>query len=229
MPSLRAIFFFAATAFATLASAQPLGTTPNPAGVVDLANPAALKVREPTHTLFARQDPSEDLEECEPQLSLCEILVEVETKVNVVSDKLTAMVSTQVDVKVVVDLVTQVKVILSDSIVDIKALWDEPAEFVLSLNGKVLTVVELSSLLMGVLTTICATLSCALRVVGTASFEIVFPPIIDVGTVLAQVLSANFRLIDGLYVNMSPTLNTIIHLCAALRLDAVVDVLNGRY
>ncbi|KAG5642073.1 hypothetical protein DXG03_003651, partial [Asterophora parasitica] len=111
----------------------------------------------------------------------------------------------------------------------VKAIANHPVEFVLALGGRVLSLVDVCHLIIAVLSLLGAILSCVLRIVGSASFHIVFPLITAVGVVLAELLCVIFTLVDGLYVILHPFLQPIITICIILKLDVVVEVLNGKF
>ncbi|KAF5381715.1 hypothetical protein D9615_005577 [Tricholomella constricta] len=247
MPSFRTLFILAATAFAAFSSAAPLdggkgssiGQSNNVLPVAAIADGSVhgvtIKDNEVT-VIDKRTDAAGIISGLERRhdgelLSLCEVLVDVGDKLTVVSNRLTVMVTAKVavEVEVIVGIVAEVKVILAGAVVQVKAIVGHPTEFVLSLGGKVLAIADVCQLLLTVLTLICAILSCVLRIVGTASVDIVLPLIASVGAVLVELLCVIFTLVDGLHIALQPLLGPVIQVCIALKLEAVVEVLNGKF
>ncbi|KAF5381733.1 hypothetical protein D9615_005394 [Tricholomella constricta] len=245
MPSFRTLFVLAATAFAALSSAAPLDTG-KASSISQAGNfvPAAAIVNGGIHDVNIEDNEVTGIDYKRSELaalidrrhdgelpSLCEVLVDVEAKLTGVSDKLTAIVTAKVavEVEVVVGIIAEVKTILAGAVIEVKAIVGHPIEFVLSLGGKVLAIADVCQLLVTVLSLLCAILSCILRIAGTASLEIVFPLIASVGLVLAELLCVIFTLVDGLYIALHPFLGPIIQICLTLKLDAVVEVLQGKF
>ncbi|KAG5636725.1 hypothetical protein DXG03_004679, partial [Asterophora parasitica] len=208
MPSFRTLFFLAATAFATLTSGAPLDSGAA-AGQVGNAIPIAgaasgaiqdINIKNNEVNVFHKRTDFSDagflltdattvvdvdvLKRRNGELhSLCEVLVDVEAKLNVVSSKLVALVNAKVavEVEVVVGILAEVKIILAGAVVEVKAIVGHPIEFILSLGGKVLAIADVCQLLLAVLSVICGIFTCVIRIVGVASINVVLPLIAAVG------------------------------------------------
>ncbi|KAG5652859.1 hypothetical protein H0H81_003358 [Sphagnurus paluster] len=235
MPSFRTIFLVAATAFAALTSAAPVeGPSGSGVGLFARGLPSngATDISPLNLDIPGVRRHEGSHEQVLPNLkrhngetrSLCETLVEVDAKLRVVSDKMTAT-SSKANANAAVHLVAEVKVIIDAAIVNVKGLKDHPMDYILSLNGKVLTKVEVCHLLLNVINLVCAILSCAYRIAATASATV----IVNVGIAFAEFLCVTFRLVDGLYVIAHPSLDSAIKIAADLKLDALVSVFNGKY
>ncbi|KAG5641685.1 hypothetical protein DXG03_004432 [Asterophora parasitica] len=248
MPSFRTLFVLAAAAFATLSSGAPLDSGAAVAqvgNVLPVAGAASgtikdINVNNNEINVF-ESDRRADLLDVDLLLtdvttvvdvdvlkrhngelhSLCEVLVDVEAKLNVVSSKLVALVDAKVavEVEVVVGIVAEVKAILAGAVVEVKAIVGHPINFILSLGGKVLAIADV----------ICGIFTCVLRIVGVASINLILPLIAAVGVILAELLCIIFTLVDGLYIAIYPFLGPVIQICVVLKLDVVVAILNGKF
>ncbi|KAG5641689.1 hypothetical protein DXG03_004436 [Asterophora parasitica] len=256
MPSFRTLFFLAATAFVTLTSGAPVdsGAAAGQVGNVVPIGGAASGTMQDINTKnneVNMVDKRADFSDADLLLtevsavvdvdflkrhngelhSLCEVLVDVEAKLNVVSSKLVALVDAKVavEVEVVVGIVAEVKAILAGAVVEVKAIVGHPINFILSLGGKVLAIADVCHLLLAVLSVICGIFTCVLRIVGVASINVVLPLTAAVGVILAELLCVIFTLVDGLYIAIHPFLGPVIQICVVLKLDVLVAVLNGKY
>ncbi|KAG5634725.1 hypothetical protein H0H81_000995 [Sphagnurus paluster] len=129
---------------------------------------------------------------------------------------------TNVDAGAVTKLVSNVKDILSNAAVQIKALKGRPMAYILSEHGKPRTKAELCQILLSVINTICAILSAAFNVVENTSGWL----IADTGVVFSKMLCATFTLVDGAYASIRPSLDSAINICTSLRMDTIM---NGKY
>ncbi|KAF5381716.1 hypothetical protein D9615_005576 [Tricholomella constricta] len=261
MPSFRTIFVLAATAFAALTSAAPhsggdavsqLGGTDSIAGIAS-GTIKGVNANGNEASVFDRRGALDGVDkdafidsiggglgidvvkrhngETHETYSLCEVLVDVEAKLSVVSSKLTSIVAAKVavELQVILGIIAEVKLILAGAVIQVKAIVGHPTEFVLSLGGKVLALADVCHLLVSVLSLLCAIMTCILRIAGTASVSIIYPLIVAVGVILAELLCVIFTLVDGLYIAVQPFLGPIINVCVLLKLTAVVEVLNGKF
>ncbi|KAG5635602.1 hypothetical protein H0H81_010656 [Sphagnurus paluster] len=241
MPSFRTIFLAAATAFAGLTSAIPLtgngGAVENilPASIVNRATMDGMSFGTDTQPKLRRLEAghggpkmslrSED-ERRETDRSLCETIVLASAKISVIQRQMTKVTSQdKVDDNAVVKLIADVKVVLGVTLDDAKRQNGRSMEEILSLNGQVLTKVQLADLLVGFVNLVCGLLSIAAAVSAKATVDV----IVSVGVVFAEILCVSFTLIDGLYVIVRPGLDTALRIAVNLKLDALVSAYHGVY
>ncbi|GLB41233.1 hypothetical protein LshimejAT787_0904480 [Lyophyllum shimeji] len=213
MPSFRTVFAVAVTAFAALTSAAPaVPGTNNLNGLSGkLSGINSITSGGPLHPVG--HVPRDDVEVVDLDIdilnadkrdgqlhSLPEILVDCQSKLSAVSDKLTAAIGVKaiIEVEVVLPIIAEVKVIVFNALGCVQAIVNHPREFVLGLAGKVLSIPEVAKLLVTVLALLCTILTTALRVVGAASAHLVAPAIHGVGAVVYELLSCIFALVAGL-------------------------------
>ncbi|KAG6908286.1 hypothetical protein DXG01_005387 [Tephrocybe rancida] len=163
--------------------------------------------------------------------SLPAILLVVKAKLLVVSDKLNTLSVGKdvVEVALLVEVLGEVKTILSDALAAVKLIINNPLDVILTLDGKVLAIVDICSLLLVVLSLVCGILDCVLHLVATVSLTVVAPLIAGVSAVLVELLACILAHIPGLFVALHPLLGPVISVFVTLKLDAVVQVLHGKF
>ncbi|KAG6908285.1 hypothetical protein DXG01_005386 [Tephrocybe rancida] len=133
-----------------------------------------------------------------------------------------------VDTQILVDIVGQVQIILCGALDAVKLLVGSPIDFILTLDGKVLALVDVCHLLVAVVSIVCTILACILHLVASASVSVVAPLIAGVGAVLVDLLHCIFDLVPGLVANLGPFLGPVVSLLVSLKLDIVVEALHGK-
>ncbi|GLB41227.1 hypothetical protein LshimejAT787_0904420 [Lyophyllum shimeji] len=234
MPSFRTVFAVAATAFAALTSAAPIDTPALPGALTGAINNVPVKADTVTSNLpdinglpglsgltgitggvtngvNVPNTPAPLRRDGQLQ-SLPEILNDLQAKLTTVSDKLTTVVGVKavVDVQVVLPIIEEVKGIVFTAVGSVQAIANHPQDFVLALQGKVLSVPEVAHLLCTVMTILATILASAGRVVGAASAQAVAPAVAGVGAVVFELLSAIFALVAGLLAVVVPIAGPII-------------------
>ncbi|KAG6865268.1 hypothetical protein C0991_004007 [Blastosporella zonata] len=163
--------------------------------------------------------------------SLPVILLGLKADLLVVSDELNTLAigKVVVDTALLVTVLDKVQSLLCGALDAVKLIVNNPIDVVLTLEGKVLAVVDICAILLAVLTLVGAILSCVLRLVASLSLVVVAPLVAGVSTVLCELLVCILKLVPGLFVALHPTLGPIITLFVGLKLDAVVEILHGKF
>ncbi|KAG5635600.1 hypothetical protein H0H81_010654 [Sphagnurus paluster] len=231
MPSFRTIFLVAATAFAALTSAAPLNI-PNNHGLGDFVSDVIdLDVagsydfidikRSIDYAHYDHEGPSVvsvddsgppraglvNFETREGERSLWDTIVLASARISVIHE--------------------QMKKVTSQDKVDDDAVRQpgRPMEEILSLNGQVMTKVQLADLLVALANLVCG----LLYIAATVSAKVTVDVIVSVGVVFAEIFCASFTVVDGLFVIVRPGLDTAIKIPVNLKLDALVSAYNGVY
>ncbi|KAG6817363.1 hypothetical protein H0H87_009550 [Tephrocybe sp. NHM501043] len=163
--------------------------------------------------------------------TLPQVLVSVEAKLNDVAGKLHDATAgkSEVDTQILVDVIAEVQAILCGALDAVKLLVGHPIEFILTLDGKVLALVDVCKLLLTVISIVCVILSCVFKVVASASINVVAPLVTGLSAVLCDLLHCIFELVPGLVTALDPFLGPVISILVTLKLDVVVQALHGKF
>ncbi|KAG5638524.1 hypothetical protein H0H81_012162 [Sphagnurus paluster] len=239
MRSFSTVFFAAAALLASFTSAAPV------AGVTDLTGVGQLPGALTGSSLKQRDSAIPSVSQLsslnlpngnvgprhEGDLSFCDIIVDVQAKLDDASAKLKVLAEDKTGVKIdlVVNVITGVKGIFVGAVVELKAAAGHPQEFLLTLKGRVVAIVDVCRLFLSLITTVSAILSCAVRIVGTASLGLILPAIRALCVIYAEFLCLSFHLIDGLFIGNRSYYGPIVEIFATLQLTAIVDIFGGKF
>ncbi|KAG6817362.1 hypothetical protein H0H87_009549 [Tephrocybe sp. NHM501043] len=125
-----------------------------------------------------------------------------------------------VDVTLLVEVLNEVKVIFRGALDVVKLIVNNLIEVILTLEGKVLAVVDICEILLAILTV------SRLPITISANPLLTGPP--SLSAVLVELLVWILKLLLGLLVALHPLLTPISSIFVGLKLDAVVEVLHGQ-
>ncbi|RDB30068.1 hypothetical protein Hypma_013928 [Hypsizygus marmoreus] len=219
MPSFSAIFLLATTAFAALSSAAPIL---NLGDANTIGNIAAAPVAG-INSKITLVDKREDVLHTLPI-----IFTTVETRLASVSEKLNAIDAvTGTEVEAVTPIINEVKEILTVAIAEVHALVGHPIEFILSVEGRVLSIPEVAYLLSSVSTLVLGVIALVFKTVSVAGAHVVLPLLVEVAHLLVALITAVTGIVEGLLVILAPILGPVIALLYNLGLGDVVAVINA--
>ncbi|KAG6865269.1 hypothetical protein C0991_004008 [Blastosporella zonata] len=160
--------------------------------------------------------------------TLPEILIGAAAQLTVVASNLNGASAgkTEVDTQILVNVIGDVQAILCAALDAVKLLVGSPIDFILTLDGKVLALVDVCRLLLTVVSVVCVILSCVLKLVASASLHVITPLVAGVSTVLCQLLQCIFTLVPGLVASLGPSLGPIVSILTTLKLDVVIRALH---
>ncbi|ESK92537.1 hypothetical protein Moror_4413 [Moniliophthora roreri MCA 2997] len=147
------------------------------------------------------------------------ILTDVTVEITAVIAPLTFITQQNATVEVIVPILEDVKGILSGAIADIKVVVGGAGGLVgglLTLVGKVLSVVDLACLIAALLKVVFTALGAVLKVVAAADKDVIKPLLIEVAKLVAELLKIILPLVGGLLAALLPLVADVL---------VVVDVL----
>ncbi|KAG6811978.1 hypothetical protein H0H92_005012 [Tricholoma furcatifolium] len=160
--------------------------------------------------------------------TLPEILNSAQAQLATVAANLNVAASNgPVSVQVLVNIVAQVGNIVNGAVSSVKLLVGMSSDFILTLNGQVLSVTAVAQLVLSLVATVGAILSYTLKLVVAASQGTVLSAIANVGPIVVNLIQAIFTLVPGISAALQPTLGPVITVFTGLQLTIVVQALNG--
>ncbi|KAF8629928.1 hypothetical protein AX15_003183 [Amanita polypyramis BW_CC] len=160
------------------------------------------------------------------EISLATIVVDVTAKLTSIHKRLIAVVAGKVDidVNIVIPLLHEVEVVLSDAVANIKIVIANPSRAVLILHGKVISCAEFAKMIAVVVHFVCAIITVSFEAVGVAKVYL----ITNVATVicghLSIILSSSISVVAGLLVAVRPHIEDVIVTITGVKVFGAVAV-----
>ncbi|KAJ8501643.1 hypothetical protein ONZ45_g12067 [Pleurotus djamor] len=157
--------------------------------------------------------------------SLPAVVVDLKAKVAPACNKLSALVSADITLEVVAPLCKQISDAVIAATVEVKLLVGKPSNVLLSLDGKVLALVDLANLLGELLCLIFGALAVVIKVCATVKLTVILPLLTAVGLLVADLCAAIFLCVPGLVALVLGVICKIIPALFHLRLYAFISLL----
>jgi len=130
--------------------------------------------------------------------SLPVIILGVSGRIAPLCKKLGTLASVDVNVKVITPIVDEIKDILAEATAEVQLLKDHPIEYILYLNGRILSIKEIGDIVGSLIILIYTAIAGVLAVVEAAQFKLVVALLIQLSIVLAGLLKVVFAIVVDL-------------------------------
>ncbi|KAF8965414.1 hypothetical protein BDZ97DRAFT_1757253 [Flammula alnicola] len=159
--------------------------------------------------------------------SLPEIFKDMCDKIRPITESLTAAVSVKADIKVdvITTLLNQVVDILSDAVVEVQFIVDNPTGFVLNVGETILSIDQVALVVSTLLCLLFTVLKVVVAAVDGAAATVILPLVATIGAHVAQILGLAFQIVPGLLALVVPILSQLVSTIYYLRLAEVVAIL----
>jgi len=241
MPSLRAICLFATTAFAAIASAVPLASSPLPGTGLDGATNSVGQVGQVasgsglsnlvmggTNTVTPGAGGVSSRDEVQ---SLPVILAALQVQVTTFTDKChDAIGGSTLDIDVATNLIGEIKAIVDNTVLGVQAIVSADVGVVFGLQGKVLVLADVCTLLATVLALLFGALDLILCAVAQVKADICLQVLVGVSTSICNLIQAIVVVVVRLNVGdvivvLAPLVNKCYGVLAHLQFTAVIQLL----
>jgi hypothetical protein len=161
--------------------------------------------------------------------SLPLIILDVSGRIAPLCKKLGTLVAVDATVSVVTPIVDEIKVILAGAIVEVQLLQDHPIEYILYLEGRVLSINEVGQLVAALIILIYTAIAGVLAVVEVAHVKLVLALLVELSIVLADLLVVVFACVGGLQAVVVVLIDEIIPAILDVDCTYLIAVLGINY